>query len=235
MEFMHWTSIGLMIIAGLNIFLAFFVWLRNPKNKINIYFSIALVSTALWGVTESLMLSVKTEPAVTFYGAVTYIFGIIIASSFLIFSLYFPFEIEKIKKSRILFIYLLSVIPIGVAVTPGLLIENGILEQANLPFNDLALNSLGFWTYFVFFIFCFSWSFYNLAVKYSRSEGFAKKQIKYLTSTIFIAVVFAIIFDLIIPYFKGEIFGWVGPYFTLLIVFAITYLLFFAGRKVALS
>lgn len=224
-----------MIIAGLDIVLAFFIWLRNPKNKINIYFAIALMSTALWGVFESLLLSTKMGSLVFFYGVITYIFGIIIASTFLIFSLYFPFEIEKIKRFKVLFIYLISAIFIGLAATPGLLIKDGVLENANLPFNDITLNPFGFWIYFAFFIFCFGWSFYNLAVKYSRSEGFAKKQIKYLTSTIFIAVIFAIIFDLIIPYFKGEIFGWVGPYFTLLIVFAITYLLFFAGRKVALS
>ena len=227
---MHWINIGLILVAGLNIGLALLVWLRNPKHKINITFALGIMGVAFWGASEGLMFLSSSPKSVAFYGSATYFFGIFVAFNFYLFSVYFPYQLHHLKKWLILLFSFGFIVISIISFIPGMLIKDGVVGGGS--HNDLILVPTGFWIYSAFFLTIFILGFYNLFLKYSRSDGFMRIQLKYVTFGILIVFIFATIFDLLIPYFKGEVLGWVGPYATLIMVFVTTYILFFAGKKI---
>ena len=228
---MHWINIGLIFIAGLNLLLAIFVWLLNFKNKINITFSLGMVGVTLWAAFEAFIFMSSNSSTIFFWGILTYVSGIFVALNFLLFSFYFPFEQYKIKNSLLTFIFLIFVITIVISSVPGVLVKEGVLGQ-NLKNNDLILNPTGFLIYAASFFLFFIWSFCNLFFKYIKGSGFVRRQLKYIIFGTFILFAFGSIFDLIVPYFKGEIFGWVGPYATLIMMISVSLFLFFSGKKI---
>lgn len=220
---MFWSNIGLIIISAVNLVLAFVIWLRNQKNKINIYFALSLSGVAFWGITESLMLMAKNPAHVLFWGIGAYVFSFFVATNFLIFSFYFPFINYKLVKKINLFLYLIFFAVTIVLIQPGLLGKKGIIGS---NYNKLELNEISYWLYFILFIFYFGWSFYNLIIKYIRGEGFNKKQLGYIIVGTITVFLFATIFDLLTPYFKGEVLGYIGSYSTIILIFTISCLLF---------
>lgn len=204
----------------------------NAKNKINIYFALALSGVALWGTSEALMLSSVDSSLIQFFGSLTYAFGIFIALNFLLFSFYFPFQNVRVSKTFISVLILISGLMFIISIIPGAVVKNGVLQNFGKSINgNLILNPLGFWLYFTIFILFFILSFSNLIRKYFSCDGFTKKQLKFIILGTFIFFIFAAIFDLIVPYFKGEILGWVGPYATIFMMFMICYMIFFSGKK----
>jgi hypothetical protein len=228
---MHYINLGLIFVGGISLCFAIFIWLINKKNRINIYFSIALAAVSFWSAAEGVMLLVPDEQYVKIFGTLTYFFGIIIVFIFLFFTFYFPFEVKRFKVGLKIFFIILFILGIIFCVTPNFLVRRGIVGTNGLN-NDLILNPFGFWLYaFVFFLFAF-WSFYNLISKYVSVQGFTKTQVGSILFGTLIFFLFSVTFDLLIPYFKGEIYGSVGPYATLVMLVFIAYLLFFAGKKI---
>jgi len=231
---MHYVNLGLIFVAVANLLAGIYVWSINRKNKINIYFSLAMVGVAFWGASEGFMFIAKTVDLVALFGKLTYAFGIFIALNFLLFSFYFPFQARRLNKVIILTPIIIFLVTIIFVFIPGLLIKQGVLANTIVANNDLLLNPIGFWLYMISFMFLFGWSFCNLIKKYFGSDGFIRQQLKYIISTSSIFFILATIFDLLVPYFKGEVLGWIGPYATLVMFFAIAYLIFFGGKRLYL-
>jgi hypothetical protein len=228
---MSFINFGIIIISLINLLAAIIVWQRNPKNKINIFFSLAMAGVAFWGAGEGLMFISLTSQAIAFWGSVTYSFGIFVAFNFYLFTVYFPYPLYRFNKFILVFLSFCFFIALIIPIVPNFVVKGGIVGE-NISNNDLILNPLGFWLYSFFFLGSFIMGFYNLFYKYSRSGGFMRIQLKYTTFGALIVFIFSVIFDLLIPYFKGEIFGWVGPYATLVMIFVVAYILFFAGNDI---
>ena len=231
---MDWLNFGLIFVGGISLCFAIFIWLINKKNRINIYFGISLAAVSFWVASEGIMLLVRDEQYVRLFGVMTYFFGLIVPFSFLFFSFYFPFEARHFKKNLKIIFWILLLAGLVVCIIPDLLVRQGVVGTNGVN-NDMRVNPLGFWFYAVLFFLFFVWSFYNLITKYINAQGYTKIQIRPILLGSLFLFVFASIFDLIIPYFEGEIFGWVGPYATIIMLVAISYLLFFSGKKIYLE
>ena len=59
-----------------------------------------------------------------------------------------------------------------------------------------------------------------------------KKQLGAIIIGFGLAGIFGVIFDLILPYFGNWKLNWFGPYFTIFVLFAISYLIFFKYKLV---
>jgi superfamily I DNA and RNA helicase len=89
---MHWTNLGLIFIAGLNIGLASLVWLRNPKNKINITFFATVLLVATWTLGMAFFRESKTEQLAWFGTWLQNGSGAMLVIPFFLLSIYFPYQ-----------------------------------------------------------------------------------------------------------------------------------------------
>lgn len=88
---MHWTNIGLLVITGLDLGLAFLIWLKNPKHKINIFLSVAIFFLAIWTLGTSMFREAQMIATAVFWGKILNLGGILLVPSFFYFSIYFPY------------------------------------------------------------------------------------------------------------------------------------------------
>lgn len=217
------------IICFLTLGLAFFIWVRNYKNRINITFALSMVSTAFWGLSESLMLTGNASDQIKFWGIFSYVFGLTIPFCFIFFTFYFPYQMRSLNEKIIIVIFLFYVIGIVLAFIPGGVVEQGILRDGH---GDITLNTYGYLIWFLIFITFFTWSYFNLFYKFYHSSGFIRQQLQSLIIFTIFPVIIATIFSVIVPFFSGEFLGWIGVQSLLVLVLGIFYYFIFTGKKI---
>ena len=141
------------IITIILLILSFWIWISNPKNRINIFFSLTLAFTGLWGLQESFMLIGRSVEWVTFWGMTSYAFGLTIPFFFLFFAIYFPYQnkiLDKNTNSLIIIVYLVGAV---IAVYPGGVVKEGIIRNGH---GDIILNTPVYIIWLIIFIFFFT-------------------------------------------------------------------------------
>lgn len=211
---MYWVNLGLIFVAGLNIGLALLVWLRNPKNKINITFAIGLFFLATWTLGIAMFRESKTEPNALIWTWVQNASGSYIVIPFFLFSLYFPYQNYVLKKWHIVLIALSVIVITCVVVISNAWIKEIRLSPSN---NDYSINFWGILYFNLFFYFYVVLAFYNLIRKYLIAQGFTKTQLFYIIVFTGIIALFGSIFGALIPLIMLKSAGpyWLGPYFSL--------------------
>jgi len=208
-----------LIISFVNLFLSFFVLLRNARKKINIFFSITIFGIFLWSLGIAFF-RIANEDSWFFWGQFVYFAVNFTIVFFLYFTFVFPFgslpKNKLILTTLILFpvaIFIISFIPKSIISEITLL--NGRDKQ--LTFN---------WGYYVHsmvtFIF-FIWAFFNLFTKYKKSSGVYRNQLLYLFIGTMISTSIAVITNIVLPFFGISSFNWVGPIGTIFMIGFITY------------
>ena len=86
-------NIILIIIAGLQLLLAFYVLLKNVKNAVNISFFLMGVGIVVWVASNGVFM----ENQDLFMGKLTFTGAMILLIGFFYFSLLFPFKDKKLS------------------------------------------------------------------------------------------------------------------------------------------
>ncbi|MEM5810075.1 MAG: histidine kinase N-terminal 7TM domain-containing protein [Candidatus Aenigmatarchaeota archaeon] len=211
----------LLIATLLHLLIAIFIYSKNPKSKINLWFSLITVSVALWAFTNAICFKVKTLGAAIFWSEISYISAIFIAASFLYFSLFFPPEVSSLKKQlpkRYHKIYLIFSVPLVSIITliPGFTIKTIILHPWKI------ITGTGLYVFAIYFLGTMGWGFLNLIRKYPFSRGIERLQLKYLFLGAILSSFLGAIFNLILPLFGNYQFVWLGPLFTFFLITFIT-------------
>ena len=184
---MDWTILGLIFIAGLNIGLASLVWLKNPKNKINITFFATVFLVATWTLGMAFFREAKTEQLAWLGTWLQNGSGAMLVIPFFLLSIYFPYQNKVLKKWQILLISISAVIILLVVVIPGIWVKKIILDPPN---NTYQLGKFGITYYNIHFYFYVILAFYIFFQKYKTSQGFIKKQLFYLIAAAAIIAIF---------------------------------------------
>lgn len=219
---MHWTNIGLILVAGLDLGMALLIWLRNPKNKINITFSLAILFLAFWSFGASMFRESNNLSSAWFWTYFQNFFGPLTAIPLFLFSIYFPYQdiiIEKWYKITLLICIL--IISIFVFI-PALWTKKILLISHE---NDYDINRLGIFSIGLIFYILMFLTFNNFRKKYIKSTGFLQSQLRFIMISTGIMAVFGSVFGIIIPLLlthNGPY--WIGPYFS---IFMITLLVYF--------
>jgi len=143
------------------------------------------------------------------------------------FSIYFLYQ-HVVLSNKLKFFIWLGAVAIIIDVLPWFLIEDVILEP---PDNIIVLNLPANIIYTVIFLSFTISAFKNLIGKLINSGGFARIQLKCVVYGSAVAFIFGILFDLFYPLFGNYKMIWLGPYFTVVMLVFITYLLFFHQLK----
>ena len=146
---MHWTNISLILVAGLNVGMALLIWLRNPKNKINITFALSVFSIGGWSLGEAMFREAPTVLKAHLWSLADHGFGPLVVIFFFLFTLYFPYQHKKLNLSFKLLILFSIVIAYLIILSPKLYLTSIILQPPN---NDFILHPIGRTYYALFFL-----------------------------------------------------------------------------------
>jgi len=208
----------LFIITGINIMLTGVILFHNPKDKINIYYSLTVLSVALWTFGSVMFRIVHFSSALP-WAILYYISASLIATYFLYFAIVFP---KRVVKKWSIVRHVLMHIP-AIILAYLVLYSPGFISDFRLQSwgKEIKLGSV-YYLYILHFIGYMGTAFLILTKKLFIATGIERTQIKVVLAGTFIATIFGAIFNLFLPLSNYKL-VWLGPYFTLIMVVAIAY------------
>lgn len=226
---MHWTNIGLILVAGLDLGMALLIWLRNPKNKINISFALAIFFLAGWTFGTGMYREATDLESIRLWVRVLNFFGITLVIPFLFFTVYFPYQSFLLSLKTKIIIFFSWLILVFIFFIPNFyFIDDRFI--INPPFNDNKFGH-GYKIFIIYFLFYIFWAYYNLFYKYKNSHGYTRIQLGYIIIGTGIISFFGTIFGGISPIFINAKYFWLGPYFALPMIMFFIYFGFYYQRK----
>ncbi len=212
-------SLILLIVALLNLSLGGFVYFKNKRDKINIYYGLTALTTAGWAFGLALFYLTKNPIDLIAYRFV-YIFAALIGTSFLAFSFVFPYSKIKIKAIYKFLFIVFTCFVIITSIWPGALIQSVELRPLEkwINYNEFLL-----YIYTFYFTLCMIGAFGNFILKYKNADSEQKAQIKYVFAGTLAAAIWGTTFNLFLPLLKYYRLMWLGPYFTIVMVGLIAY------------
>jgi len=217
----------LIIIAFLNLLLGGFIFFRSQKSPINVSFSIFLGGAFLWTLGLVFFMTSLNVEIAAYWSRVYYFAAAIIVLAFLMFANYYLYSYHKLTEVRISYFFIPFVIITFVIFHPTLLIGEVTHYDWGNDANENLLGHLMFAFYFFTYLII---SYYILFKKLKRSDGMHRVSLKIIIWSTLVSYVFGIIFDLILPIAGEYRFVWVGPVFTVVTIFFLSYYLFIKSR-----
>jgi len=221
---MPYEVVSLFAIAVLNALFSYFL-LEGEKNKTNILFSLVTLSVALWSVNLALFIASSDLARGLFYANNYYLAAAAIPLLFFYFSLFFPPETTKRWKWK----HTLYLLPFLLLILATLANRNIILAEISLDGRHKAvvLNQGFYLVYALYFLFFVTLSYYQLGKSYLESKNILEKiQLRFIVWGTLISYLLGMTFNLFLPFLGNYRQIWLGPVFTLIMVFSIGYAVF---------
>lgn len=210
----------IVIAAFLNAFLGFVILLRNSKNKSNRWFGYFVLSLVAWSITMILFRSASTTTNSVFWAIVLYEAAIFIPATFLFFALFFPDGRTKLNKFLITSIWIPPIVLLFLTYKIGFIIS-GVIDTG---IGEKIINwGPYYFVYNIYFIVYFSIVFVSLFIKFFRSSGILRTQIKFVLFGTFMPSILANTSNLLLPTFGIFQFNWLGQILTFIMVLFIGY------------
>lgn len=190
-----------------------YILIHNPKNEINLSFAATCFSLAFWTFTVYMLQNAKQIAEAVLWGRYIYIGPILIVYFFLYFTFAFPkryFPENKLLK------FFLLIPALGLLlIVPG----PWILKEAVLtPSGPSPRFGPAYPLFVIYFLSYFIYGIFNLIKKYRITKGAEKNQIRYVFFGLFLAFLFGIITNLILPALGEARFFNLGPLFSLFMI-----------------
>lgn len=190
------------------------------KKTINITFILSVVFLLLWSLFNSMADNSLTSSAALFWTKMTFPTSLFGLFAVLWFSYAFPIKIQNYKAKIIFYFFpvaIFSVLSMGKYVIPGVELK----EKTGI--SGISLGVL-YPMVAAFYLLITINIVYNLYLKYRKTEGTHKAQIKYVIAGWGLLMLGATATNLILPYFTGNA-DWskFGPIFSVFMVGFITY------------
>ena len=217
----NFQTIFLGVAVVINLWLMFFVLIKNINNPINRAFSAFAGFIALWATSLIFYLSLEDPELALFALKASYIFAILIATTYYIFSKLFPEgKLLSIKERWLL--WSPTWIIVALMLVPKFLVKEVVM------IDGIKTGILGLAEYVifaVFFVLVFGSSIVRNWVKWWRAKDLVKKQLLAISTSLTIAGAAGIFFNLILPspFLENFTYVWLGPLFTSVIVVTIIY------------
>jgi signal transduction histidine kinase len=204
-----------LIVAILNMFLGFFVWLRGKKNMINIFFAGFAITTSIYvlSIHSAIIFSHKL-----FFGRLAFAAAAITMMFLLSFVYSFP-EKRSISFKR-LFVFIFFPIIFSVLSFTAFIVKN--IEINGYYMTGVFGSALYFYRYFAI-IYVLS-IIAILLKKFIRSRDLTKLQLKYVLFGIGLFISSSLITNVILPgFFQIRQFNYLGPLFSVFMIIFISY------------
>ncbi|MFA5070530.1 MAG: histidine kinase N-terminal 7TM domain-containing protein [Patescibacteria group bacterium] len=211
MDIIYWGNFILIPIAILELILGLYILSRRPRSAVSVSFAIFCFSVALWVFSNGFGYVLESPDSFkVFWWYLTFPSASLIASVFLYFSWVFPYKSKEIRLRE----YLAVIIP---TVVFSLVIAFSDIFIKGIDFN---LNPPPFifgpfyHVFAIYFLFFWIGALINLIIKYKKSDGIHRWQLKYLLIGVFLSSIFGMGTNLLLPYFfhlKTLSYDFIGP------------------------
>lgn len=225
---MDTKNLILIIVALTNTLLAAGLIIKNHKSPINVSFGIFILGAALWSFGLGMFNETLDMRDAEIWAKIYYFASAVIVFCFLLFAHYFPYNITPIDEKKMLFMIAPLLFITVVIFHPTWLIEEATHYEWG---NDANEKLSGHLLYIVYFFTYLIWSLKLLLDKFKRSEGIGRTNLLKIIVITLISYIFGITFDLILPLLGNYKLIWIGPYFTLVTIFYVAYLIFYKSQK----
>lgn len=222
---MELKDLLLVIIAGLNFLLGLYVYSKNFKSKLRLSFFCLTVAISLWCITLpfSLQNVFDNEIIVLSFARLAYFAAAAIAVTFLFFAYKFPLEIPIKKNIFYPFLSGFAILSLILVSWPNFIIQRIMSRSWGY---EKFYNPLGYVIFSFFFLFYMSVGFYFMIKRYIISDGANRINLKLVLMGFGVGAIFGVIFNLILPFGGYWQLTWVGPYFSLVMIFYVGRMIF---------
>jgi signal transduction histidine kinase len=197
--------ISLLIMTALLTVMGLFVFFKNRKNVINIFYGFFVLFMAMWSL-GLFMFYFGPENNMRFWADFLYVAGGLISSFFLYFSFVFPYKDSGFSYKKLLIfisnIFLFILIFFSDLIIIGVLNVGGIKGFVYGPLHIIF--DIQFDAYFI-------WGFINLFNKYRTANNIARAQIKFTMLGTSLGLIIAGTTNVILPWFDIFNYLWIGP------------------------
>jgi signal transduction histidine kinase len=207
--------------AIINLFFAFFIFIKNSKKKANLFYSIFTFGSVLWSIGMFFYRGLAEYSLVMWWSRFLYFSSGLIPLGLLFFTFTFPSNKSNLKSWQKFFIFMPAIIIIFSSFIPGFIIKDIVIhrEVENEMFFGFGYN---IWS--IYLLIYFVWSFINLFKIYKTySSNIIKLQTKYILIGGISSAVLASTTNLILPALGYTSLGWIGQSFTIIMVGFVTY------------
>ncbi|MBU0672033.1 MAG: PAS domain S-box protein, partial [Candidatus Margulisbacteria bacterium] len=217
------NSFFLLLALAVNLGLAIFVFLKNPQEETNRFFSYLMGATSLWILSFLLFLNVNSVEWVLLLRRLTPVGSALIAGVLLYFSLVFPSS----KKTYSFWIKLICLLPgflfSFISIFTAWMVRGYYVTDVNYLFLGRPLFGWAYQFYSLYFIIYFFLGLGILIRKYILAKDRAKLQIFYLLFGVSVAGICGVVASLLLPLLGMPRLFTVGPPFTLIMAYFATH------------
>jgi signal transduction histidine kinase/low affinity Fe/Cu permease len=180
------------------IILSVFVFLKNPKSLLNIFFSFFNIFISIWVFSLYLFLNAN-EDTVLFLGRFNFTSTAVIAYLGFYFGYFFPVKIFRFKK-----IFHLSLI-LWLFILVNLCMVTSFVSVEEIITNDgiKTVFGRGYLVFIVHFIVLISATAILPIIKYRHLNSKQKQQVKYFGMGTLLSILFSIFTNMVFPYVFG--------------------------------
>ncbi len=211
-------DIWLGVLVFFNTFLALLIYYKNPKSRANIFYSLAVLSSALW-TAGTLLFRIADGLFLHIISDILWAATVPIVYFFLYFSLNFPNKIKLKKRIHILIFLPAFFVLLYLILYVGLYTE---IKYIN-GYRAFVYNPLTFFPYSLYIVSYFLASFIILLKKYFRYEGLVRTQLYFVISGTLFSSAAGVVFGLIFTYFGNFQYYWMSSGFTFIMTGFIAY------------
>lgn len=218
MSILSVQSISLIFAGAINLVLASLIYLRERGNQSHTLFALIGVSVSAWAFTRAFFeIAIKRDVAFI-WATLLYLSAASIPIFFLLFTYTFPLAKIPLSLTKRILLTIPGIFAIILVITDSAIVTD-------IGMTPIKTISFGNWYpyYFAYIVTYFLWGFLNITQKYKKSAGILRTQLLYIFLGTFIATVFGITTNLILPTFGYFIFFGIGPITTVVMVVFIFY------------
>lgn len=214
---LNFLSYSISIIINLG--LGFWVYIQNPKSKVNKYFFIFIIGIVGWLVSLFIFYNIDISDWILFIGRFNFAIVIIFIFSAFEFVLVFPAENFVIKKWLYYSIVIENILLFFITLfTP-------LVDQNEAVLGSSRITSYGnlYYFYIAHFVIFSAFIIWILVKKYALSSKEDKLRIYYVISGLLLWAIFGFSTNILIPLFGYQDIASLGPLSTLFLLLALSY------------
>jgi hypothetical protein len=191
----HFPLLLLIIVLSSLFSIGTIVFLKDPRNKTNLYFGLMTLFGCLWILSNYF----ENEPFSDFYRIIFLKLDFTFATLLVLFFYFFCINFLKPKSLTSFFKFVLPFIAFSFCILTftDLIIKDIYFENYTIQFNRGPL----FLLYSLFIIFCLCGGIYELILKYQKSAKIERNQILYVILGVILIIIIALPLNLILPQF----------------------------------
>ncbi len=211
--------LGLLIVTVLNASLGFYVFFKDPTSPVSRIFLFLSTSIAAWCLVTFSTIYFYTD---TFWYNLTdklsYVVGLLIALSFYLFTVSYPYKSRSYSSKLIITFSLLTVIFSYLAFSTDLFVAQTFVRAGEII---IIHNPITYSLYSLLIVIPFGLGIRELWVKMKSGDGIYKQHFMTLMILVGSSIILSLVFDLLLSAFSNYTYVSVGPLSSVLLIFAI--------------